>query len=104
MTDTIPITGTNRHASLNADKAAALFEAYQEAGFILVKDGEEKFSSMHLAERVRDFLVQNATVRRKAEVQTTAVEPADLAASVFPAVTNPTSPDWPADDDDSDDA
>jgi len=37
-------------------------------------------------------------------VQTTAVEPADLAMSIFQAVANPASPDWPDDDDDSDEA
>ncbi len=94
----------NRHASLNADKAAALLEAYQTERFVLVKDGVEKFSSAALSERVRDVLVQKAMVRNKNEIQTTAIEPADLATEVFPAVTNPTSPDWPDTDDDSDEA
>lgn len=97
-------TATNRHASLNADKAAALFEAHETEGFIVVKDGEEKFSSARLAERVRDVLLRKALVRSKNEVQTNAIEPADLAASVFPGVTNPSSPDWPEVDDDSDEA
>lgn len=97
-------TTTNRHASLNADKAAALLEAYRDEGFIVQKDGQEKFSSTGLAERVRDYLVQKANVRDKGEVQTTAVEPADLTMSIFQDVANPTSPDWPDDDDDSDEA
>jgi hypothetical protein len=62
------------------------------------------FSSIGLAERVRNYLVQKANIRDKGEVQTTAVEPADLAMSIFQAVANPTSPDWPDDDDDSDEA
>jgi hypothetical protein len=102
MTDMV--TATNRHASLNADKAAALFEAYQEEGFILVKDDEEKFSTAKLAERVRDVMLSRAVARNKTEVQTNAIEPADLTALVFPTVTNPTSPDWPDADDDYDDA
>jgi hypothetical protein len=97
-------TATNRHASLTADKARALFQAYQEEGLILVKDGEERFSSARLAERVRDVMLKKALVRNKNEVQTNAIEPADLAALVFPSVTNPTSPEWPEVDDDSDDA
>jgi hypothetical protein len=102
MTDSV--TGTNRHASLNADKASALFEAYQAEELILVRDGEEKFSSARLAERVRDLMLKKALVRTKNEVQTNAIEPADLAALVFSSVTNPTSPDWPEAEDDSDDA
>jgi hypothetical protein len=102
MTDTV--TATNRHASLSADKAAALLEAYQAEELILVKDGEEKFSSARLAERVRDVMLRKTVVRNKTEAQTNAIEPADLAALVFPSVTNPTSPDWPDADDDSDDA
>src|SRR5437763_13395409 len=98
------VTATNRHASLNADKAAALFEAHQAEELILVKDGEERFSSARLAERVRDVMLRKALVRNKNEVQTHAIEPADLTALVFPSVTNPTSPDWPEADDDSDDA
>jgi hypothetical protein len=102
MTDMV--TATNRHASLTADKASALFEAYQAEGFILVKDGEERVSSAQLAERVRDLMLQKAVVRSAREVQTNAIEPADLTALVFPGITNPTSPDWPHDSDDSDDA
>lgn len=97
-------TATNRHASLNADKAAALLEAYRAEGDVLEKDGAEKFSSAHLAARVRDELVRKATVRNKTEVQTNAIEPTDLAANLYPGVTNPTSSDWPDDDDDSDEA
>jgi len=102
MTDLV--MGTNRHASLNADKASALIEAFQAEELILVKDGEERFSSARLAERVRDVMLKKALVRNKNEVQTNAIEPADLAALVFQSVTNPTSPDWPETDDDSDDA
>lgn len=102
MTDMV--TATNRHASLNADKAAALFEAFQAEELILVKDGEERFSSARLAERVRDVMLKKALVRNKNEVHTNAIEPADLTAIVFPGVTNPTSPDWPMQDDDSDEA
>jgi hypothetical protein len=98
------VTGTNRHASLNADKAAALFEAYREESLILVKDGEEKFSSARLTERVRDVLLRKAVVRNKSDVQTNAIEPADLAALVFSQVVNPSSPEWPDADDDSDEA
>lgn len=97
-------TATNRHASLNADKASALFEAHEAEGFIVVKDGDQKFSSARLGERVRDVLVRKALVRNKNEVQTNAIEPADLAANVFPEVTNPSSPDWPDIEDDSDEA
>lgn len=95
---------SNRHASLNADKAAALQEAYEEQGFTHEKDGVEKFSAGALSERVLEVLWQKAVVKTKTDIQTTAIEPADLAAIVFPAVTNPTSPDWPEDDDDTDDA
>jgi hypothetical protein len=102
MTDTV--TATNRHASLNADKAAALLEAYQAEGVTLEKDGEERFSASRLAERVRDVLLQKAVVRNKSEVQRDAIEPADLTAFIFSGVPNPTSPDWPDADDDSDDA
>jgi hypothetical protein len=102
MTDTV--TATNRHASLNADKVAALLEIYQAEGVTLEKDGEEKFSGARLAERVRDVLLQKAVVRNKTQVQRDAIEPADLAALVFPGVPNPTAPDWPDDEDDSDDA
>lgn len=98
------VTATNRHASLNADKAAALFEAYQAEELILVKDGEEKFSSARLSERVRDVLLKKAVARNKTEVQTNAIEPADLASLVFPQVSNPSSPDYPDTDDDSDEA
>lgn len=98
------VTATNRHASLNADKAAALFEAYQAEEFILVKDGEERFSSARLSERVRDVLVRKAVARNKTEVQTNAIEPADLASLVFPQVSNPSSPEYPDVDEDSDDA
>ena len=102
MTDTV--TATNRHSSLTADKVHALLEAYQAEGLVLVKDGVERLSSAGLAERVRDVLLNKALVRNKSEVQTNAIEPADLTALVFPSVTNPTSPDWPEADDDSDDA
>lgn len=100
MTDLV----TNRHSSLNADKAQALVEAYQAEGLILVKDGEERVSSARLAERVRDVMLNKALVRTKNEVQTNAIEPTDLAAILFAGVTNPTSPDWPDADDDTDDA
>jgi len=101
-TDTV--TATNRHASLNADKAAALLEAYHAEGMTLQKDDEEKFSSAKLAESVRNVLMQKAVARNKTEVQTNAIEPADLAAIVFPGVPNPTAPDWPDADDNSDEA
>lgn len=97
-------TATNRHASLVAEQAEALVEAYREEGFTSLKDGEEKLSNQKLTERVRDVLLEKAVVRRKSEVQSHAIEPGDLTAFVFPAVTNPTSPDWPDDDDDSDQA
>lgn len=97
-------TTSNRHASLTADKAEALMEAYRAEGFILVKDGHERFSSARLTERVAEVLLNKALVRTKSEVHTNAIEPADLAAIVFPSVTNPTSPEWPDQDDDSDDA
>jgi hypothetical protein len=102
MTDMV--TATNRHASLNADKAAALLEAYQAEDVTHEKDGVEKLSSQKLAERVRDIMLQRAIVRNKTELQQNAIEPSDLAALVFSDVPNPTSPDWPDDDDDSDDA
>lgn len=97
-------TATNRHASLNADKAAALDEAYHSEEFILIKDGREQRSTARLAERVCEVLLRKAVVRTKADVQTNAIEPGDLAAIVFPTVTNPTGPDWPHDEDDSDEA
>jgi hypothetical protein len=102
MTDMV--TATNRHASLNADKAAALFEAHQEENLTLEKDGEEKFSSAKLAARSRDLMLRKAVVRSKAEIQTNAIAPSDLAVLAFPSVTNPTSPDWPDEADDSDEA
>jgi hypothetical protein len=104
MTNTVTVTATNRHASLNADKAAALLEAYQAEGLTHEKDGVERFSSTLLAERVRDVMLQKAVVRNKSEVQTNAIEPTDLAVLVFQGVPNPTSPDWPDADDDSDEA
>jgi hypothetical protein len=97
-------TATNRHASLLAEQAEALTEAYREEGFTSPKDGEEKLSNQKLTERVRDVMLDKAIVRRKSEVQSNAIVPADLAAFVCPSVTNPTSPDWPDDDDDSDQA
>jgi hypothetical protein len=102
MTDLV--TATNRHASLNADKAAALLEAYQGQELTIEKDGVERFSSASLAERVRDVMLRKTVVRNKTDVQANAIEPADLAGLVFPGVSNPTSPDWPDTDDDSDDA
>jgi hypothetical protein len=104
MINSVTATATNRHASLNADKAAALMEAYQAQNVTLVKDGEEKFSGARLAERVRDTMLEKAVVRNKTELQANAIEPSDLAMLVFPLTTNPTSPEWPDDDDDSDEA
>ncbi len=95
---------TNRHASLVAEQTEALIEAYREEGFTFPKDGEEKLSNQKLTERVRDVMLDKAIVRRKSEVQSNAIEPGDLTAFVFPLVTNPTSPNWPNDDDDSDQA
>src|SRR4051794_13073321 len=97
-------TATNRHSSLLAEQAEALVEAYKEEGFTAPKDGEEKLSNQKLTERVRDVMLDKAIVRRRSEVQSKAIEPGDLAAFVFPSVTNPTSPDWPEDDDASDQA
>jgi hypothetical protein len=97
-------TATNRHASLLAEQAEALTEAYRTEGFTTPKDGEEKLSNQKLTERVREVMLDRAIVRKKAEIQSNAIEPSDLAAIVFGSVTNPTSPDWPDDDDDSDDA
>jgi len=97
-------TVTNRHASLNADKRAALLEAYHSEDIIVVQDGVERVSPPRLAERIRDVLVRKAMVREKREVQTNAIEPADLAAEIFPGVANPSSLDWPDVDDDSDEA
>lgn len=97
-------TATNRHASLVAEQAEALVEAYRDEGFTSPKDGEEKLSNQKLTERVLDVMLDKAIVRQKSEVQTHAIEPGDLAAFVFPSATNPTSPDWPDDDDDSDQA
>lgn len=102
MTDTV--TATNRHASLNADKAAAVFEAYQAESLTIVKDEEEKFSNANLADRIRGIMLSRALVRNRTEVQKNAIEPADLTVLVCPSITNPASPDWPDDDDDSDDA
>jgi hypothetical protein len=102
LTDTV--TATNRHASLNADKATALLEAFHAEGMTLQKDDGEKFSSANLAQNVRDVLMHKAVARNKTEVQRNAIEPADLAAIVFPGIPNPTAPDWPEADDDSDDA
>jgi hypothetical protein len=104
MTDTFTVAATNRHASFTADKAAALLEACQAEGLTHEKDGVEKLSSALLAERIRDAMLQKAVVRNKTEVQTTAIEPTDLAVLVFPGVANPASPDWPDADDDSDEA
>ena len=97
-------SATNRHASLIADKRAALLGAYQTEGLTVVKDGEDRLSSPKLAERVRDTLLKGSVVGNKTELQTDAIEPADLAVNVFSEITNPTSLDWPDDDDDSDDA
>jgi hypothetical protein len=94
----------NRHASLTADKAEALLEAYKAEGYIAVKDGKEIFSNPAVVQCVRNVLVNKAVVNNKSQIQTNAIEPADLATLVFPSVTNPTSPDWPEADDDSDDA
>lgn len=97
-------TATNRHASLLAEQAEALIEAYRDEGFTAPKDGEEKLSNLKLTERVRDVMLDKAIVRQKSDVQSKAIDPGDLTAFVFPSVTNPTSPDWPEDDDDSDQA
>jgi hypothetical protein len=104
MTDTVTVTATNRHATFTADKAAAVLEAYQAEGVTHEKDGVEKLSSTLLGERVRDVLIQRAVVRNKSEVQTNAIEPADLAGLVFSGVPDPASPDYPDEDDDSDEA
>lgn len=92
----------NRHASLTADKAQALLEAYQAEGYVVVKDGKDTHSNPAVAQRVRDVLVNKAVVTSKSQIQTNAIEPGDLASLVFPSATNPTSPDWPDADDDSD--
>lgn len=94
----------NRHASLTADKREALLEAYKADGYVAVKDGKEILSNPAVGLRVRDVLVNKAVVNSKGQIQTNAIEPADLATLVFPSATNPTSPDWPEQDDDSDDA
>jgi hypothetical protein len=101
---TTTVTATNRHASMNADKADAVFEAYRAEGLTIEKDGEEKASTAKLGERVCAVMLQRAIVRNKSEIQKNAIAPGDLTAIVFPSTTNPASPGWPDDDDDSDDA
>jgi hypothetical protein len=98
------VENTNRHASLNKDKAEAVLEAYRAEGFIVETDGVERHSNPAVAERVCEVLLNKARVDSKNEIQANAIEPADLTAIVFPSVTNPTSLDWPEADDDSDDA
>lgn len=102
--NSITATATNRHASLLAEQAEALTEAYKTEGFTAPKDGEEKLSNQKLTERIREVMLARAIVRKKADIQSNAIEPSDLAALVFGSVTNPTSPDWPSDDDESDEA
>jgi hypothetical protein len=102
--ETMATPVTNRHASLIAEQAQALFEAYKTEGLTFTKDGEEKPSNIDVTHRVLKVLLDKAIVRKKSEIQTNAITPDDLAAIVFPSTTNPTSHDWPADDDDSDQA
>jgi hypothetical protein len=101
---TMPTTATNRHSSLVAEQSEALFEAYKAEGLTSIKDGEEKPSNPEVTARVRDVMLSKAVVRKKADLQASAIFPEDLAAIVFPSTTNPTSPDWPDEDDDSDEA
>src|SRR5690242_13758387 len=104
MASSISTTPTNRHATLRAEQAQALFEAYRAEGLTAIRDGEEKPSNPELTQRVLDVMLRTAVVRKKGDLQTNAIVPEDLAATVFESATNPTSPEWPDDDDDSDDA
>lgn len=104
MTTMASSTRTNRHASLIAEQASALFDAYKAEGFTSIKDDEEKPSNLELTARVADFMVREAIVRKKSELQANAISPEDLTAIMFPSTTNPTSPDWPDEDDESDEA
>src|SRR4051812_31079023 len=102
MARSISTTPTNRHATLRAEQAEALFEAYRAEGLTAIRDGEEKPSNPEVAERVLNTMLTKAIVRKKSDLQEHAITPEDLAAIVFPSATNPTAPEWPDDDDESD--